>query len=72
MSSSPTSLVSAHDCGSVCSSVLTNSLTEMSKMLETAAEQMMVLRDFEAAFETCDRALESLANVEQEDSRWKS
>ncbi|KAF3705210.1 Peroxisome assembly protein 26 Peroxin-26 [Channa argus] len=38
-------------------------------MLDTAAEQMMVHKDFQAAFDTCDRGLESLDNVEQEDSR---
>ncbi|XP_051248234.1 peroxisome assembly protein 26 [Dicentrarchus labrax] len=54
---------------SVCSPPLTSSLTQMSSMLDTAAEQMMVHRDFQAALDTCDRGLESLANVEQEDSR---
>ncbi|XP_068611483.1 peroxisome assembly protein 26 [Brachionichthys hirsutus] len=38
----------------------------MSGMLGTAAEQMMLHRDFEAAFDTCDRGLESLADMEPE------
>lgn len=40
-------------------------------MLETAAEQMMVHKDFQAVFDTCSRGLEGLKNLEQEDSRWK-
>lgn len=48
---------------------LTCSLTQMLSTLDTAAEQMMVHRDFQAAFDTCDRGLESLANAEQEDNR---
>ncbi|XP_031169332.1 peroxisome assembly protein 26 isoform X3 [Sander lucioperca] len=42
---------------------------QMSSMLDTAAEQMMVHKDFQAAFDTCDRGLDSLANMEQEDNR---
>lgn len=38
-------------------------------MLDSAAEQMMVHKDFQAAFDTCGRGLESLANMEQEDNR---
>ncbi|XP_070785321.1 peroxisome assembly protein 26 isoform X2 [Enoplosus armatus] len=41
----------------------------MSNMLDTAAEQMMVHRDFQAAFDTCDKCLDTLANMEQEDNR---
>ncbi|KAK5848951.1 hypothetical protein PBY51_008630 [Eleginops maclovinus] len=41
----------------------------MSSMLDTAAEQMMVEQDFQEAFDTCDRGLGSLANMDQEDSR---
>nr|XP_019947996.1 PREDICTED: peroxisome assembly protein 26 [Paralichthys olivaceus] len=40
----------------------------MLNMLESAAEQMVVHRDFQAAFDTCDRSLQSLC-VEAEDSR---
>ncbi|XP_029317770.1 peroxisome assembly protein 26 [Cottoperca gobio] len=47
----------------------TNQL-KMFSMLDTAAEQMMVHKDFQAAFDTCDRGLESLANMEQEDNRF--
>ncbi|KAF3859282.1 hypothetical protein F7725_021681 [Dissostichus mawsoni] len=59
----------ARSFGSVCSPQLTCSLTQMSSMLDTAAEQMMVEQDFQEAFDTCDRGLESLANMDQEDSR---
>ncbi|CAB1437142.1 unnamed protein product [Pleuronectes platessa] len=38
-------------------------------MLEAAAEQMVVHRDFQAAFDTCDRSLQSLCGPEAEDSR---
>lgn len=72
MSSCSTSLAPARSFGSVCSPQLTSSLTQMSSMLDTAAEQMMVHKDFQAAFDTCDRGLDSLANMEQEDNRWKS
>ncbi|KAM8909527.1 peroxisome assembly protein 26 [Spinachia spinachia] len=43
--------------------------TQLSGMLDTAAEQMMVDKDFQAALETCDRGLESLVDVEREDTR---
>ncbi|XP_078098712.1 peroxisome assembly protein 26 isoform X1 [Sander vitreus] len=69
MSSCSTSLAPARSFGSVCSPQLTSSLTQMSSMLDTAAEQMMVHKDFQAAFDTCDRGLHSLANMEQEDNR---
>ncbi|KAK5876557.1 hypothetical protein CesoFtcFv8_025898 [Champsocephalus esox] len=59
----------ARSFGSVCSPQLTCSLTQMSSMLDTAAEQMMVEQDFQEAFDTCDRGLESLANMDQEDIR---
>nr|XP_040031224.1 peroxisome assembly protein 26 [Gasterosteus aculeatus aculeatus] len=52
-----------------CSPLPAFTATQMSSMLDTAAEQMMVDRDFQAAFETCDRGLESLVDVEREDSR---
>ncbi|KAM6895513.1 peroxisome assembly protein 26 [Xenentodon cancila] len=38
-------------------------------MLDSAAEQMMVHRDFHAAFDTCQSGLESLARAEPEDNR---
>lgn len=38
-------------------------------MLDSAAEQMMVLKDFQAALDTCDRGLESLSSMDQEDNR---
>ncbi|XP_040000037.1 peroxisome assembly protein 26 [Xiphias gladius] len=41
----------------------------MFSMLESAAEQMMVHKDFQAAFDTCDRGLQSLASTESEDNR---
>lgn len=41
-----------------------------SSMLDLAAEQMMVSKDFQAAFETCERGLRSLPNTGPEESRW--
>ncbi|XP_035477186.2 peroxisome assembly protein 26 [Scophthalmus maximus] len=38
-------------------------------MLDVAAEQMMVHKDFQAAFDTCDRGLQSLGSTEQEDNK---
>lgn len=55
--------------GSVCSPVLACSLTQIFSMLDSAAELMMVHTDFQAAFETCERGLDSLANAEQGDNR---
>lgn len=52
-----------------CSPPLSASLTQVLSMLDTAAEQMMVLQDFQAAFDTCCTGLQSLAHVEQEDYR---
>lgn len=54
---------------SVCSPPLTTSLAQTSSMLDAAAEQMMVDKDFQAAFETCERGLEILASMDQEDNR---
>lgn len=48
---------------------LTASLTQMFSMLDSAAEQMMVHKDFQAAFDTCEKGLEGLAHMEQEDNR---
>ncbi|XP_044042224.1 peroxisome assembly protein 26 [Siniperca chuatsi] len=64
MSSCSTSLAPARSFGSFCSHT-----SSLSSMLDTAAEQMMVHKDFQAAFDTCDRGLESLASMDQEDNR---
>lgn len=48
------------------SSPLASSLTNM---LDSAAEQLMVNKDFQAAFDTCARGLESLARMELEENR---
>lgn len=72
MSSCPTDLAPAHSFGSACSPPLTSPSAQMFSMLDSAAEQMMVHKDFQAAFEICEQGLESLANMEQEDNRWKS
>ncbi|XP_069567119.1 peroxisome assembly protein 26 [Brachyistius frenatus] len=49
---------------------LSSTVTQMLNMLDTAAEQMMVHKDFQAAFDTCDRGLESLTcSMEPEDTR---
>lgn len=70
MSHCSNSLAPARSFGAVCSPLQpTSSLTQMFSMLDTAAEQMMVHKDFRAAFETCNTGLESCANMEQEDSR---
>lgn len=65
MSSCSTSLTPAR----MCSPPLAPSLTHTLSMLDSAAEQMMVHKDFQAVFDTCNRGLESLANMEQEDNR---
>lgn len=59
----------AQGWGSTCIPPLTSSLTKVFSMLETAAEQMMVHTDFQAAFDTCNKGLEGLASMELEDSR---
>uniref|UniRef100_A0A3Q0QXK2 Peroxisomal biogenesis factor 26 n=1 Tax=Amphilophus citrinellus TaxID=61819 RepID=A0A3Q0QXK2_AMPCI len=48
---------------------LSAAATQMFSTLDSAAEQMMVHRDFQAAFDTCHRGLESLAALDPEDSR---
>uniref|UniRef100_A0A1A8FFM2 Peroxisomal biogenesis factor 26 n=2 Tax=Nothobranchius korthausae TaxID=1143690 RepID=A0A1A8FFM2_9TELE len=45
------------------------SLSQMFNMLDSAAELMMVHRDFHAALGTCNRGLESLACMELEENR---
>lgn len=69
MSSCSTSQAAARSLGSVCSPPLSSTLTQMLNMLDSAAEQMMVHKDFQAAFDTCDRGLETLSSMEPEDSR---
>ncbi|XP_029350984.1 peroxisome assembly protein 26 [Echeneis naucrates] len=41
----------------------------MANMLDAAAETMMVHKDFQAAFDSCDRGLQSLSGMDTEDSR---
>ncbi|XP_076577844.1 peroxisome assembly protein 26 [Chaetodon auriga] len=67
MSSCSTSLAPARSLS--YSPPLTSSVTQMFIMLDSAAEQLMVHKDFQVAFDTCERGLESLANMDQEDSR---
>lgn len=69
MSSCSTSQAPARSFGSVCSPPLTSSSTQMFSMLDSAAEQMMVHKDFQAALDTCDRGLENLSSMDQEDNR---
>ncbi|TNM91601.1 hypothetical protein fugu_019981 [Takifugu bimaculatus] len=59
----------AHSWGYVCSPPPTSSLMKTFSLLETAAEQMMVHTDFQAAFGTCNKGLEGLASMELEDNR---
>lgn len=50
---------------------LSSALNQMLNMLDTATEQMMVHRDFQGAFDTCDRGLENLVSMEPpEDNRY--
>lgn len=60
----------AHSWGYVCSPPPTSSLTKTFSLLETAAEQIMVHTDFQAALGTCNKGLEGLASMELEDNRW--
>lgn len=55
---------------SVPSPPLSAAVTQMFSTLDSAAEQMMVHRDFQAAFDTCHRGLESLAALDPEDSSY--
>ncbi|KAM3588065.1 uncharacterized protein V6R79_020244 [Siganus canaliculatus] len=64
------SLAAARSFGSACSPPLLSSPAQMFSMLDSVAEQMMVHKDFQAAFDTCDRGLERLGSMEQEDSRY--
>lgn len=38
--------------------------------VDTAIEYLMVKKDFQAALDTCEKGLESLASAEQEESWW--
>ncbi|XP_026182283.1 peroxisome assembly protein 26 [Mastacembelus armatus] len=69
MSSCSNSLAPAHSFGSVCSPPSSSASVQMFNLLDGAAEEMMVHRDFQAAFDTCDRGLESLGDTDQEGSR---
>lgn len=70
MMSSSASLAPARSLGSVRHSPpLSSSLAHTLSLLDSAAERLVLHRDFQAAFDTCDRGLEALASVEQEDSR---
>lgn len=69
MSSCSSSMAAARCPGPSCSPPLAPSATRLFGMLDTAAEQMMVHKDFQAAFDTCDGGLESLACMDQEDHR---
>lgn len=58
MSSCSSSIPAARSLlGSTCSP----SVTQLSSMLDAAAEQMMIHKDFRAAFDACESGLESLA-----------
>lgn len=66
MSSCSSSLPAAPSLlGSTC----TLSVTHLSSMLDTAAEQMMIHKDFRATFDACDSSLESIASRGQEEYR---
>lgn len=39
-------------------------------LVDTAIEYLMVKKDFQAALDTCEKGLESLASAEQEESWW--
>lgn len=42
----------------------------MFNMLQTAAEQMMIHKDFQAVFDTCNKGLRIVSSLEQEDHRY--
>ncbi|XP_028256476.1 peroxisome assembly protein 26 [Parambassis ranga] len=69
MSSFSIGQAAARGFRAVCSPPLSSTLTQIINMLDTAAEQMMVHKDFHAVFDTCDRGLESLSSMESEDNR---
>lgn len=66
MSSCSSSLLAARSLlGSTCSP----SVTQLSNMLDAAAEQMMIHKNFRRAFDVCDSGLESLCDLDQEEPR---
>ncbi|XP_015208499.2 peroxisome assembly protein 26 [Lepisosteus oculatus] len=71
-SSSSTSLAHVRGLGSVrlgSSPLLSQGSAQALSLLETAAEQLMVQRDFRAALDSCERGLDSMGSVpEQEDT----
>lgn len=69
MSSFSISQPPVRSIASVSTLPMSSALTHITSMLDTAAEQMMVHKDFQAAFDTCDRGLESLTSMEPEDNR---
>ncbi|KAJ8007134.1 hypothetical protein DPEC_G00114400 [Dallia pectoralis] len=67
--SSP-SMTHARSCVSDGQSPPTSSKPALSlSLLDSAAKQLIVLRDFQSAFSTCERGLESICNAEQEEGR---
>lgn len=71
MSNSSTSMAQNLSFGCVGQSPLLSSNFALTHgLLDSAAEQLMVHKDFQAAFDTCERGLVSLLNAEQADSRW--
>ncbi|XP_075886105.1 peroxisome assembly protein 26 [Nelusetta ayraudi] len=52
---------------SLLGSTYSPSVTQLSSMLDAAAEQMMIHKDFRAAFDACDSGLESLAGLDEEE-----
>ncbi|XP_061570533.1 peroxisome assembly protein 26-like [Cololabis saira] len=69
MSSCSTSQTPARSFAAMSSPPPSSSLSLSTDMLDSAAEQMMVHRNFHAAFDTCQKGLESLASAESEDNR---
>ncbi|XP_029969295.1 peroxisome assembly protein 26 [Salarias fasciatus] len=47
-----------------------SSSTPMFNMLQTAAEQMMIDQDFQAVFDTCNKGLQTVSSLEQDDLRY--
>ncbi|XP_041833168.1 peroxisome assembly protein 26 [Melanotaenia boesemani] len=69
MSSSSSQTALARSFGAVCSPPSSSALSQTPNMLDSAAEQMMVHKDFQATFDACEKGLQSLANMDQEDNR---
>lgn len=66
MSSCSSSLPAAR---SLLGSTFSPSVTQLSSMLDAAAEQMMIHKDFRAAFDVCDSGLDSLSGLDQQEPR---